>query len=238
MNLKDLILAHQIENPVDSDRYFIPTNIIDAVVEDVVELQLKNTDRGLAKDEQKCRKYASSICKSKKRIYVLLVCFGTHMNWESIVQRLVHEDLDDTNLPLCKGRYGEKSGNQPYVLCKQEHASCTVPDHRECGVRLIYQWEQHQIQSLHRDQWSVQAPVFLRRNMEKIPHCVLPENIIMPFIENNEKKEETERGGYGEVWSVRIHPAHQNVIASTGTGVSSIYLDVLRLLITPTRSHC
>jgi hypothetical protein len=68
------------------------------------------------------------------------------------------------------------------------------------------------ITALDRWQWSVQAPEFVQV-ADEIPHLELSDNIILPFT-NDFRKDGFRTGGYSEVWSVRIHPAHQNLLKS------------------------
>ncbi|CAG8978317.1 hypothetical protein HYALB_00005903 [Hymenoscyphus albidus] len=206
--LRKLILGFQVESPRGSDDYFIPDNLINALEHDVIVAHLKKEHSDLARDNEKCHYYARKICASKKRLFILLVGFKLNVDWEKAKTILLHEAFHDKELPFCRGYI---RGNS-YVLCNRDHKGYVQKSHENCGLPLLQNWEAHDVQTLQRDQWSVQAPRFMSFHGE-IPHLALPDRVIMPFIENNEK-DEKEGGGYGEVWSVRIHPSHQNLIRS------------------------
>jgi hypothetical protein len=70
-----------------------------------------------------------------------------------------------------------------------------------------------------RIQWVFQAPHF-HKQPDEIPHFDLDDNCVMPFVEDHEENPKFRRaGGYSELWPVRIHPAHQNLLDSTNPRV-------------------
>ena len=69
---------------------------------------------------------------------------------------------------------------------------------------LFLEWKPKAVEDFKQDQWSVISPIFDTLGL----HYELDDHTILPFIENKERPEQLIAGGYSDVRSVRIHPAH------------------------------
>jgi hypothetical protein len=108
-----------------------------------------------------------------------------------------------------------------YTLAKYEHKNYQTEGHAGCGIMALSNWEGRDAQILSRDQWLALSPIFKRASKE-VPHYHFENSTVLPFTEDDENdKEKMMYGGYSEVWAVRIHPAHQDIIRSSDPSVSS-----------------
>jgi serine/threonine protein kinase len=113
---------------------------------------------------------------------------------EQDITGLIEEGIKDDDLPI--------SG----LRCKD--------------IQVFSQWKPKAVKDFKQDQWSVISPVF-----DKIgEHYELDDHTILPFIENKEHPEQLIAGGYSDVRSVRIHPAHLDLSWSTRVRVSQFNL--------------
>jgi serine/threonine protein kinase len=113
---------------------------------------------------------------------------------EQDITSLIEEGIKDGDLPI--------SG----LRCKD--------------IQVFSQWKPKAVKDFKQDQWSVISPIF-----DKIgEHYELDDHTILPFIENKERPEQLIAGGYSDVRSVRIHPAHLDLSWSTRPLVSQSIL--------------
>lgn len=77
-------------------------------------------------------------------------------------------------------------------------------------LRTFSQWTAKAVEDFDRDQWSFISPIFDQVGL----HYELNDHVVLPFIEDNERHGLIS-GGYSQVWSVRIHPAHQKFLHSS-----------------------
>lgn len=135
---------------------------------------------------QKVLLYASEIYHDSRKIFAILVYLGRGHD----ILNFLYERITDDDLPLkSPGSTIEARGSLP---------------------KALRNWPQRELQDFSRVQWYFLAPVFFTAH----GYYELDECAIMPFVEDNENAH-VRRGGYGEVWSVRIHPAHQNFYKQT-----------------------
>lgn len=83
-------------------------------------------------------------------------------------------------------------------------------------IPLFDKWRAHELESFNNYQWELIAPYFelITETNRKVLHYNLQNRIILPFVEDVERAGRAggrAEGGYGEVWRVKIHPAHHNV---------------------------
>ncbi|KAF4634373.1 hypothetical protein G7Y89_g3744 [Cudoniella acicularis] len=86
-------------------------------------------------------------------------------------------------------------------------------------IQFLIKWRTPVHESFHHNQWQLIAPYFrlLTESDGKVLHYPLDDHIILPFIEDDEVKQNPRpaEGGYGDVWRVKIHPAHHNCCKDT-----------------------
>ncbi|KAK3313300.1 kinase-like domain-containing protein, partial [Apodospora peruviana] len=78
-------------------------------------------------------------------------------------------------------------------------------------ISIVSSWPTFVLEAFNEYQWRLLAPYFTLSTKAKpqILHYRLDDGIILPFIEDDEISS-GDKGGYGEVWKVKIHPAHHN----------------------------
>lgn len=220
--LGKMLQKAEIEWPPGSFRHFIPNDIIK---------KLENKERVLeelvrifpSKGKDTLGGYAEAIAAHARRIFAILLRSDSR-NRRAICD-FIDDHVTDACLPLVKifKVPDEVERSSEYTLAKNElelgHSNrlCKAKDHTECGIKVLSTWDDEQLMSLNRDQWKAQSPVF-RRIPYAVPHYEFRDTMILPFTEDGEKTD-LMFGGYSEVWPIRIHPAHQDILISAATPV-------------------
>ncbi|KAH8767564.1 kinase-like domain-containing protein, partial [Hyaloscypha finlandica] len=94
----------------------------------------------------------------------------------------------------------------PFQLSNTKSSENLLASHNSARtIRIFTEWSNWDLQELSRFQWSLLAPVFELGHNSK--HYDFQSNSILPFVGDDEGSRKT--GGYGSVWRVKIHPAHQ-----------------------------
>jgi hypothetical protein len=219
-SLRQRLQEVQVESPEGGNRYFIPINELQKLVRrDYVEAELRSM---YPLNEEEVSAYSEYICDKAKNLFTVLLCGSSTIIRESILD-FVDDAISDDDLPFGRG-YSPTTEpfntyRRPFGLCRRNHLRCHLSDHRACGIKALSTWPQPEISHLCRDQWLVLAPVF-RRILGDIPYLELDDNIVLPFIEDQEGSPNLiQRGGYSEVWGVRIHSAHQDLLQKSRSQV-------------------
>ena len=207
MALREKLLDGQIFWPPGQESCFIPVDALNSILTyEAVKEELRIIDS--SKDDKQLSSYAHYIRNNAKKIFAMLL-IG---NKRESVFSFIDEHICDNDLPFKKaGVFG--NSQDPLRLCKQTNTTGCE------GIRSMSKWTRHEIREFCRIQWQVQAPVFQKTESGIVPHYDLDDNVILPFIEDNER--EMASGGYSHVWKVRIHPAHQNLWIPVGDYVST-----------------
>jgi len=216
----------QFEWPRGAYTYFLPINKLNELV---TASSVKEELRILFPevDDDSLDYLATLICSNSKKLFTVLL-YGFKSEAKVICSLLDYQvtdkDLPFTRIPL--GQNLPNVTNPPWHVGRNKHGECDKADHRSCGIPCLETWHQMDIQNLGKYQWLVLAPIF-QSSSEEIPQLDLDDNTVLPFTEDDELNPiYFRRGGYGEVWPVRIHPGHQNLLPSTHPKV-----------ITPPRKH-
>jgi serine/threonine protein kinase len=167
-------------------------------------------------DGRRIRSVTKHICTETPKLFaILLLCSSNQIFCPNILD-IINSNVTDEDLPLVRVYY---SGSTEYTLGKRKHKSCRREHEGECGIHALSSWRRHHIQDLSREQWLPLAPVF-KSYPNRIKHHILDDSTIMPYIEDQENEEGGIReGGYGEVWGVKIHPAHQDLFSLSDSSV-------------------
>lgn len=210
--LKNEILDSQIECP--GFKYFVPIGELHKLVnESTIRKALQTIYPTLAdRDQRRLQQYTATISVRSKRLFAILVC-GENAVRQSIWE-FIEEGITDADLPLCRTQH--ETGYKT-TLCRSGHRNCRGMNYQLCGheIEVTSRWRKDSLADLDRRQWFFQAPEFRTLHGE-IPHLDLATNVVMPFTEDDEQKEGGLRaGGYSEVWAVRMHPDHHNLLYST-----------------------
>jgi len=206
------ILDTKIEWPESSNSYFIPVDSLEKIVTEAnVDLELRRIFRGTDRKIDTFR-YASIVCsndKKAKKVFVILLATN---DLERFLGEFLDEGITDEDLPFVrhpKTPPSQPSKRRSFILCRANHENCDALDHSTCGINSMAGWATSDIQELCRQQWLVQACVFLKE-AGKIPQLDIGPGVLLPFTEDREN-EVVKSGGFSEVWAVKIHPAHQDV---------------------------
>ena len=188
----------------DSNLFFLPADILDAISTDVVEKELRRIKPDIEEsDYSTCARYIS---ENSIRVFCLLAR-GHPDIYKSSIRTFVKDSIQDQHLPFHRFDKEFEGTLDKYALGKAG-LGCHTSGHVNCRIGATKAWNDSMITALLRDQWAVLAPRFSSQK-DKIPNLDLPESSILPFIEDN--KESASQGGYGTVWQVRVHKAHHEL---------------------------
>jgi hypothetical protein len=164
---------------------------------------------------QVCTKFqapSQSTSASRIKIFAILALIE---KIGSIVD-FIHGGISDTDLPFILTDDHESGSLRLYRKDTSGNGRIPIVAFEE-PVR----WPAYLLQVFDEWQWKVLVPYFHFSTAEKprVREYHLEKNTILPFIE--EDSSERKRGGFGDVWRVKIHPAHHNL---SGNSVCRTYL--------------
>lgn len=222
VRLTEKLQLEWIEWPPGECRHFIPVDKLDEIIgEESVVQELKFI---LGKElEEDVKRYSGAIWPSFKKLFTILL-FALPEGDPRImraIEDLVDEEITDVDLPFPRIILDEGNQNR-YTLGRKSHRSCPhSSNHEACSIKSISNWGLLQVQKFDAQQWLVFAPVF-KSIPHEIPHHELDSGIIMPFTMDLQNVAGAVRaGGYSDVWKVRIHKAHHDLLKSADPRVSS-----------------
>jgi hypothetical protein len=219
--LMSMLRDSQIEWPPEGLSWFIPIDVIRKLEE---KGPVRKELRGIfpRMDRDPLDHYVHVICTKATKIFAILL--ASSIDIQGAICELLDEGITDANLPFVRvPLYGveRERRSSPYTLAKYEHRNCQTEGHAGCGIKALSNWQDIEIKNLGRDQWLALSPIFKRASKE-VPHYRFEDATVLPFTEDDENNmEKMKCGGYSEVWAVRIHPAHQDIIRSSDPSVSS-----------------
>jgi hypothetical protein len=206
-SLHEKLWHSRIESPHLGDKYFIPnSDLDDHLVPENIRDELKATQtRNLSYAE--LSNYVTRIFETARRLFAILVLAER----PSDIFSFIDEGIGDTDLPFVKEPPGACND---YKLCIQKHGDCpTRRTECTCEIRAMLKWSCPAASKLYTLQWQFLAPVF-QKDPGTVPKYYFHDSIVLPF-ENNEQEHRKESGGFGDVWPVRIHGAHQKLLDAT-----------------------
>jgi hypothetical protein len=201
-------LGHELREALrpleDQEQLFLPLDELDRIVtRDRVRRELQRLN--LIRPDQldwyadqiwETKSISSSTRTTRRRIFAILAL----LDKVEAISDFIQHDLYDIDLPLTLDKgplrglsYKRKKGSlRPITFCQTWR-----PCDRDC---------------FHMYQWQLLAPYFELSTKDKpqVSEYQLDKNIILPFIETEEKTASSRRGGFGDVWRVKIHQAHHN----------------------------
>lgn len=193
---KDLRVALHL-TAVGQEKY-MPINDLDKIVtKERVRQALVTASPPFGLD--KIDSYVDQICEvppnektTRRRIFAILSMLAK-------VSRIVHfiqETIYDSDLP--------------FILSGTDQVHCKCEDGSLRSIKAFTSWQTHEMEYFISFQWQFLAPYFCLSTEEnpKILHYNFENRIILPYIEEDRK--DNRIGGYGDVWRVKIHPAHHN----------------------------
>jgi hypothetical protein len=208
-NLGESIRAALQRSAVREGKDFLPINALDRIVtKRRVRQELANVpDRILPEQldyltdhiwEVKSPSLSKSSSKktTRRKIFAVLAL----MQKVGHIMDFINEGIYDSDLPFTLAEGSRKGLRQ--LARKGEDGTLHF-------IQLFTSWQIFEQEYFDNFQWQVLAPYFVLSTKKdpKILHYNLENRIIMPF---NEDHEVNHAGGFGDVWRVKIHPAHHN----------------------------
>jgi serine/threonine protein kinase len=203
-SLEESLYECQIQT--EEGKFFISEGTLEHILdEDKIRSAIEGSLPALPKDN--VSRYAREICRpeqSFRRVFAILVLSDMI---ESII-RFVDLGIDDSCLPMPDPRLFETNDSPRICTTRVPHIEWD---------RVFKSRRSRQL-NFFRSQWTVLSPVF--RSIDQVKHFSFSHEYILPFLSSNsgtssESKSEADivkgqarYGGYSEVRSVKIHPAH------------------------------
>jgi serine/threonine protein kinase len=214
-SLRNLLVDELKEWPHQSNRFFLPADVLSSLRIAITRHGLHNICPNM--EGSQYSQFLSIISTKANKLFCLLLIASPAPNLRAI-QDFIEGGITDEDLPFQRVSYdsplgvGRRRPTIDFILCRQDHIGCELTDHIGCGILATRRWDKDAISSLALRQWAVLAPKFSKKK-GTIPHYIFSDYTVLPFTEDNRAK--SKLGGYGEVWSVRIHPAHHDLITSS-----------------------
>lgn len=140
------------------------------------------------------------------------------MDKSNAIVDFIKQDIYDVHLPFEERRLPNGQTQffrNPQIECKGREEPIALPDG----------WTENDAESFDTKQYQVCVPFFnlsTDDSTSKVSHYNLRKQSILPFIEDDEANPGI--GGFGEVWRVRLHPAHHNLSKQSVRVISAVNL--------------
>lgn len=140
---------------------------------------------------------------SRIKIFVILVL----MDKLHAIVDFIAQNVFDIHLPLEETQ--DSDGNTRLNRNQQVGGpGSNIP------IDIFDHWTDNEIDAFLGRQYEVCVPIFWLSTDEEplaeVPHFELQSGIVLPFVKDDEGKQGTRSGGFGEVWKVQLHTAHHN----------------------------
>lgn len=192
---------------------FLPIDSLDRIVtecrvrEEIAKFS-KGPNDGLDLDVQDILGASTSSRQktSRKKIFAMLAL----VDKLEAISDFVTEGIYDIHLPFEKGRAQSPSGariGRPELSRRSgTDVSTRIP------IKAFQSWSGAEVTNFERTQWNVHIPIFFLNTPKepKVRHYPLQESVVLPFIEDDEIKQNSKMGGFADVWRVKFHPSHHN----------------------------
>ena len=186
--------------------YFVPDDRLEKIM---TYSKISEELKYMQMDTANIAHCARRICPSTKRLFAAIFYSRRGGQCED-VDNLLAENISDDDLPLVRVHPKDDEDRRHWHLARQNHSQCKQDDHSSCYIKTISKWDREFIDDIERVQWFFKAPVFVF-NLEDVQHYEFHKSTVMPFTKD-EENDSIRRGGYGEVWKIEIHPAHQKLL--------------------------
>lgn len=212
--LSDQLWAAKIEWPEGKHQYFIPIDKLHQIITSKSILDEIRKYRRY-KTENDLEDYAKKIQRKAYKLFSILVSIG---KGEAILS-FIEEGLIDKDLPFIRhidpAIEAQKPKNGHYKLCSNR-----FPDRQ---LQCMEHWEIRLIHDFSTCQWWSLAPIFRSAKGGNVRHYDLKDNCVLPYIEDQERSENENTGGFGSVWGVKMHPAHQTIYTCINKKVTNLF---------------
>lgn len=205
-SLIDRLIEAQLESPKENNQYFIPADELDKLITLAsIEQELKG-----CRSSAVCANiqyHADRILKTAPKLFAILVLCQSA---ESIINFL-DEGLIDNDLPFVRLKKSEPMTD--FKLCSRR---------QQKSIQCMGSWKRRHIQNFSQVQWRVLSPIF--PGSPEIRHYKLHDNCVLPFITDKERSGQAKVGGFGTVWEIVVHHAHQFLLKNSNSSVGLIDL--------------
>jgi hypothetical protein len=135
-----------------------------------------------------------TIVKDASKLFAILAILGK----QNYIKKFLDEKINDGDLPLVEVKTKPLSTGIRLDLGNRHGEPITaMKDMSDIGTTDVYS-----------KQWCVLPPVF----DTPWKHYDLKDDCILPFVEDNEYNGDGRKsGGFSDVWTIRIHYAHQSI---------------------------
>jgi hypothetical protein len=196
--LREVLCNARIEWPQGSFRYFIAVdNFNNIVTQKSISVELERCGTRFPNDQVRDQT-VEKIRKSAPKLFAILVC----LQRGKFITEFLDEGIDDSDLPFVRSDNTDKSGH--FKLC-----SGKLPEH---PIKCMTSWNQTHVNDFGRDQWCMLPHIF--EYHDDIEHYELDDNCVLPWVEDEELSDRAIEGGFGSVWKIAIHPAHQRILTT------------------------
>lgn len=183
--LKEKLRRARVER--GSLKFFVPREDIEALITEATVTKILE-DQGY--DRQTAALNVSKTCACAKSLFATLV----YLDKGGEIPSFLEEGISDAD-------------HLPFIRPPQD-TSFQLQTKTGLPIKTFEQWTPGEREEFYRTQWWMTAPVF-----EYLQHYNLDENDVLPFLPltaDEEEKYRRDRGGYGQVYPARVHPAHHN----------------------------
>ncbi|KAK4446034.1 kinase-like protein [Podospora aff. communis PSN243] len=142
--------------------------------------------------------------RTYRKIFAVLV----QMNKVAAIFDFIREEVSDEDLPLMQYIPPEEVPGNPFQLRRKNDATNPA----SCFIG----WRNYHVRTFFGDQWAMVSPFFARGEHRNVRHYQLADGDILPFTYDSRDESGPsgqgilERGGFGEVFKVRIHHDHHS----------------------------
>jgi hypothetical protein len=175
----------RIQSGIESNQHFIPWSSLEKCLDKPsIRCELHKLEAITAADDFSLM--IDEIFTSLRRIFAILIMIGQ----EDEIPRFLEKGISDKDLPY-EGPFDK--GKQPR---KEVSSSYDLKD-------LVQDWPPWTIEAFQQAQWTVLAPIF----DHSYKHYKFTDHCILPF---QKPGTEVRTGGFGDVFTVQIHPSHHD----------------------------
>ena len=140
-----------------------------------------------------------------RKIFAILVLIDK----PRYIEKFIEDGICDAHLPL--GIYNTRTILSKSWLCRNDTSTAV-------RLRCSEKWSNNSIRQFYKSQWIVLSPFFKLEDDGKPRHLKVPNDAVLPF----ESIEHAGKGGFGDVYKIRIHPDHHNFSSSEVRGADTL----------------
>lgn len=184
----------------DGGRLFLPDDALKSILsQGPIKVELQKFEQYARMPEHQLSLVQNDVLASYRRIFATLVMLNRANN----IAAFRDEKISDSALPLVKIP-SRTTENGPGSDLRRHNAT-------NVELKCFGTWSQAEIDGFDEAQWKVLAPVFSDIARKQVDFLDLDDKAILPFSESSEdKKHDHYKGGYSEVFRVKIHHAHHD----------------------------